>query len=109
MHPTTYYMFCEDMTTMEGANLPCEGYFRTNGAAVEYMPSEGDIMPLTVHNALGDTQVPSISAFPRASDLRPPPASDRQHRTFSSVAHGDLPNNPQVIDRVLDAIVDMNP
>lgn len=116
MHPHTYFIACGDMSTMSSATLPTYGSVVQSGANHEYMighslaseiPFMDNEAPVEVVNSGGDGKVPTRSGSPAASLVRPR-LGDAHHTFVSQVEHGDLPNNPLVVDAVLDTIVSLS-
>lgn len=110
MPPRTYCIPCLDLPTPAHANLPVYGTITAQGNEYVYTlnktlfgnPIEA---PLELLDGHGDSAVPEESCHPLpqflTTDFTPFGAS---YAPISGVAHGDLPNDPDVIKMVVEEI-----
>jgi uncharacterized protein (TIGR02594 family) len=116
----TYCFPCTDLDTTAKANLPAYGeivnisnfnqYGDENwgrmamayiGGAASASPYVFKVPPLEITKEKGDGSVPNLSGNPEAALLSNP---FKVVQTISGVAHGDLPNDPQVYNQVINLI-----
>lgn len=110
MHPTTYCIACLDLPTPALADLPVYGQITAQGNDYVYTlnktffgnPIEA---PLELVDGPGDSAVPEISCNPPASLLTTPfTPFGATYPPIRGVAHGDLPNDPDVIKMIVEEI-----